>query len=188
MIAIILLASTYLAQSCADILSRPITQTVWAWNTVVASDLTGKFSAEGNLTVFAPSDKAIQQLNETYPELFALTVADPEKLRQLIEYHVIAEFVSTDNHYTHFTTTLNATAIVNATNGVVTVTGGLGRSGFVVKSYKATNGVVHVLDAALIPPMPLTITGLFFGWSGFKDTATQAELYATIDSHNKSTL
>ena len=118
---------------------------------VLEADLAETLSGEGPFTVFAPTDEAFIALAE------ALTLA-PEDLLALPEladillYHVVgATALSTDLSDGQMVTTLNGadvTVTINET-GIF-----INDAQVIVADLVATNGVVHVIDAVLTPPVP----------------------------------
>ena len=119
-----------------------------------AAKLTGALSGKGPFTVFAPTNEAFAKLPAaTLKHL--LEPANIKELQSVLEYHVIAgaavfakdlkpdQSVKTlDGLDVNITRTMPAGVRVN---GVATVT---------TADVAATNGVVHVIDAVLIPPKP----------------------------------
>jgi uncharacterized surface protein with fasciclin (FAS1) repeats len=116
---------------------------------VVAAGLVDALSGEGPFTVFAPTDAAIVALTEalmiTAEELLAL-----EDLGAILQYHVVAgAALSTDLSDGQTITTLlgeDVTVTINA-DGVF-----INDAQVTVADLMADNGVVHVIDAVLLPP------------------------------------
>jgi transforming growth factor-beta-induced protein len=117
--------------------------------------LVGTLSA-GEFTVFAPTNDAFaaaltalgQSSIEDLPE---------DVLRSILEYHVIpgATVRSTDLSNTTVTTEQGEDITVNVDNGVVLN----GSAEVIAADVEATNGVVHVIDAVLLPPSMQPIVG-----------------------------
>ena len=122
---------------------------------VGAAGLVDFLSAEGPFTVFAPTDAAVTALVEaleiTAEELLAL-----EDLGDILKYHVVAgEAMSTD--------LVDGQTIATLLGPDVTVT--INDEGVFINNAQVTvvdiaadNGVVHVIDAVLLPPAPPTNT------------------------------
>ncbi len=116
---------------------------------VVAAGLADDLSGAGPFTVFAPTDAAFAALPEgTIPAL----LADPTgALADILKYHVLAGSVkSTDLSDGMTATTLLGKDIkvtINA-NGVF-----INNAKVTVADIMTDNGVVHVIDAVLIPPV-----------------------------------
>jgi hypothetical protein len=114
---------------------------------VLLAGLEGALQGQGPLTLFAPTDAAIAALPE---ELVATVVADPEGLlTNILLYHVVAgAAMSADLSDGQVITTLlgqNITVTINA-EGVF-----INESKVIVADIEASNGVVHVIDAVLVP-------------------------------------
>ena len=122
---------------------------------VLAADLAGTLSGEGPFTVFAPTDDAFIALAtalEVAPEdLLAL----PE-LTEILLYHVVgATALSTDLSNGQTVATLNGADVT------VTINDGgifINDAQVIVADIVADNGVVHVIDAVLLPPAPQPAT------------------------------
>ena len=122
---------------------------------VLAADLAGTLSGEGPFTVFAPTDDAFIALAtalEVAPEdLLAL----PE-LTEILLYHVVgATALSTDLSNGQTVMTLNGADVT------VTINDGgifINDARVTVADILADNGVVHVIDAVLLPPAPQPAT------------------------------
>ncbi len=116
---------------------------------VLAAELADDLSGEGPFTLFAPTDAAFDLLPEG--QLEALLQDPTGLLADILTYHTVAGVAakSTDLSNGQEITTLfgkDVTASVNA-NGVFI--NGIAVS---VANIEADNGVVHVIDAVLLPP------------------------------------
>ena len=118
---------------------------------VITADLAGTLSGEGPFTVFAPTDDAFLALagalGATPEDLLAL----PE-LTDILLYHVVGgTALSTDLSDGQMVTTLNGADVTVTINdqGVF-----INDAQVIVADIEADNGVVHVIDAVLIPPTP----------------------------------
>ena len=118
---------------------------------VLAAGLDGALSAEGPFTVFAPTDAAIGALVEALEITAEDLLALPE-LGDILQYHVVAgAAMSTDLSDGQTISTLlgpDVTVTINE-DGVF-----INDAMVTVADIEADNGVVHVIDAVLIPPMP----------------------------------
>ena len=122
---------------------------------VGAAGLVDALSVEGPFTVFAPTDAAVTALVEaleiTAEELLAL-----ENLGDILKYHVVAgEAMSTDLSDGQMIATLlgpDVTVTIND-EGVF-----INNAQVTMADIEADNGVVHVIDAVLLPPAPPTNT------------------------------
>ena len=112
-----------------------------------AADLTKALKGKGPFTVFAPTDEAFAKLPAG--ALDGL-LKDPKALKNVLLYHVVSGTVlAADVVGLTEATTLNGEKVtISALSGVV-----LNGSSKVVKTdVMAANGVIHVIDAVLLPP------------------------------------
>jgi len=121
---------------------------------VVAAELADDLSGPGPFTVFAPTDAAFAALPAGTIEAL---LADPTgTLAQILLYHVVgAQALSTDLSDGQSITTLQGeeVTVTIGMNGVM-----INNATVVVADITATNGVVHVIDAVLLPPAPQPAT------------------------------
>ena len=116
---------------------------------VVAAGLAGTLSGDGPFTVFAPTDAAFAALPAgTIPAL----LADPTgALTDILKYHVLAGSVKSTALSNGMTATTllgkNITVTINA-NGVF-----INNAKVTVADIMTDNGVVHVINAVLMPPV-----------------------------------
>ncbi len=114
---------------------------------VEAAGLVDTLKGEGPFTVFAPTDEAFAALPEGTVEAL---LADPEALAAILTYHVVPGAVmSTDLSDGMTATTVNGQDITIGTEGGVTVND----ANVVTADIEASNGVIHVIDAVILPPM-----------------------------------
>ena len=120
---------------------------------VIAAGLADDLSAQGPFTVFAPTDAAFAALPAGTIEA---VLADAELLNAILTYHVVGgEALSTSLSDGQEITTLNGA------NVTVSIMGGsvmINNATVTVADILADNGVVHVIDAVLLPPAPQTTT------------------------------
>jgi uncharacterized surface protein with fasciclin (FAS1) repeats len=120
---------------------------------VTAADLVETLSGEGPFTVFAPTNDAFAAL----PEGTLDTLLDPankDQLAGILTYHVVAgEVMAADLTDGQVVETVNgATFTVNIDGDAVTLTDAAGGTVNVVATdVDASNGVIHVIDAVLLP-------------------------------------
>ena len=113
---------------------------------VEAAGLVDTLNGEGPFTVFAPTDDAFAALPEGTVEGL---LADPDALAAILTYHVVAgKVMSTDLSDGMMAATVNGAEITIGTEGGVTVNG----ANVVTADIEATNGVIHVIDAVILPP------------------------------------
>lgn len=114
---------------------------------VIAADLAGTLSEPGPFTLFAPTDAAFAALPAG---TVAALLDDIPALRDILLYHALSgEVKSSDLSDGMLATTINGkdvTVILN-TNGVF-----INNARVTMADIQASNGVVHVIDAVLLPP------------------------------------
>lgn len=115
---------------------------------VEAAGLVETLQSEGPFTVFAPTDDAFAALGE---ETIAGLLEDTETLSQILLYHVVAgEVLAADVVGLEAATTVQGEDIsIEIVDGSVVLNG----SAMVVTTdIAASNGVIHVIDAVILPP------------------------------------
>lgn len=113
---------------------------------VQAAGLVETLKGEGPFTVFAPTDEAFAALPEGTVEAL---LADPEALAAILTYHVVAgKVMSTDLSDGMMAATVNGADITIGTMGGVSVND----ANVVTADIDASNGVIHVIDAVILPP------------------------------------
>ncbi len=117
---------------------------------VLALNTTGldeTLSEEGPYTVFAPTDDAFEELPEG--TLDAL-MEDEEQLSEVLTYHVVSgEYMASDlTDGTTLETVQGEMITINVTDDNVMVDD----ANVVQPDIVASNGVIHVIDAVILPP------------------------------------
>ena len=113
---------------------------------VQAAGLVDTLKGEGPFTVFAPTDEAFAALPEGTVQAL---LADPEALAAILTYHVVAgKVMSTDLSDGMMAATVNGADITIGTMGGVSVNG----ANVLTADIEASNGVIHVIDAVILPP------------------------------------
>ena len=115
---------------------------------VTAAGLVPTLKGTGPFTVFAPSDEAFAKLPAGTVESL---LKDLPKLTAILTYHVVAGKVMAADVVTMDG---KSAATVNGALLAVSTTGGVKLNGTVnvVKTdIECTNGVIHVIDAVLLP-------------------------------------
>jgi uncharacterized surface protein with fasciclin (FAS1) repeats len=115
---------------------------------LVAADLVNTLKGSGPFTVFAPTDEAFAKL----PAGTLETLLKPEnkaKLQRILTYHVVAgKVMAADVVKMHSAKAVSGDVVTIATRaGGVTVDG----ANVVKADIAASNGVIHVIDAVLLP-------------------------------------
>lgn len=114
-----------------------------------AADLVETLQGEGPFTVFAPTDEAFAAL----PEGTLETLLEPENKEQLaaiLTYHVVPGMVTAEDIEPGEVETVEGSAVTLAVaeDGTVTVNDAT----VVTADVMASNGVIHVIDAVILPP------------------------------------
>ncbi len=122
---------------------------------VKKAGLAGTLSAPGNLTVFAPTDQAFANLKKSDPALYNRVATNKKLLQSVLAYHVVGKRIPA------------AAAIAAAKKGLkvktvqgesiaLSLKGGKivlnGTAQVVVPDVKASNGVIHAINAVVVPP------------------------------------
>lgn len=113
---------------------------------IEAADLTETLRGDGPFTVFAPTDEAFGKLpKETLESL----LNDKKKLAAILTYHVVPGKVTAEQvvKLTTAPTVQGQRLKIAASNGVV-----VDNAKVLTTDVPATNGVIHVIDAVLLPP------------------------------------
>ena len=116
---------------------------------VVAGELVDALSNAGPFTVFAPTNEAFDKL----PAGTLDNLLKPENkadLQSILQYHVSLGVFKTENMQDRQTIgQVNGDNItLSVKDGKVTVNG----TAHVIASIPASNGIIHVVDAVLLPP------------------------------------
>jgi uncharacterized surface protein with fasciclin (FAS1) repeats len=114
---------------------------------VKAAGLVDTLNGAGPLTVFAPTDEAFAKLPAGTVETL-LKPENKQKLVAILTYHVLAGKVMAADVKTMAAKTVNGKeASIKVDGGKVTI----GAANVVKTDIAASNGVIHVIDAVLIP-------------------------------------
>lgn len=114
---------------------------------VTQAGLTDTLKTGGPFTVFAPSNDAFKAVPaKTMDEL----AQNPQKLKDVLTYHVLAgKTMAADVKNANAKTLNGATVALSKAGDFVTVEGAMVTTGDIA----ATNGVVHIVDTVLLPPV-----------------------------------
>ena len=114
---------------------------------VQAAGLVETLKGEGPFTVFAPTDEAFAALPEGTVESL---LEDTDTLTSILTYHVVPGAVmSSDLSDGMEAETVQGQTVTIGTEGGVTVEG----ANVVTADIEASNGVIHVIDAVIMPDM-----------------------------------
>ncbi|MBI1268126.1 MAG: T9SS type A sorting domain-containing protein, partial [Cryomorphaceae bacterium] len=117
---------------------------------LLAAGLNDDLQTEGPFTVFAPTDAAFAGLA---PGVLDNLIANPAQLAQILLYHVVgSEAASTDLSDGQTIETLQGEDVE------ITIAGGVqvNDANVIVADLFADNGVVHVIDGVLLPPVSVS--------------------------------
>lgn len=106
-------------------------------------DILNALAGDGSFTVFAPTNEAFDAALEAFPDLTA------EQITEILTYHVLAaQVLSTDLSDGATATTLQGEDITVSINGGVQIN----NANVIGADLVGTNGVVHIIDAVILPP------------------------------------
>ena len=110
--------------------------------------LVATLQGAGPFTVFAPTDEAFAKLPAGTVEAL---LQDKEALTKILTYHVVAGKVTADQVVTlsEAQTVAGINAKIEVRDGNVYVAG----SKVITTDIMASNGVIHVIDTVMLPPM-----------------------------------
>lgn len=111
------------------------------------ADLIGVMKGPGPYTVLAPTDEAFAKVPA---EVLAGLAKDKAKLQEVLKYHVLTSKWTTDDmKLVKQTGTAQGKPVVfGLSGGVATVNG----AKITKANVDCTNGMIHVIDAVLLPP------------------------------------
>jgi uncharacterized surface protein with fasciclin (FAS1) repeats len=113
-------------------------------NLIVDAELAGTLSGDGPFTIFAPLNSAFDEISDTLEGLSGEEVAD------VLTYHVVPDLIKSGDipsGTTEIATVNGAEITVVNEEGTVTVNG----ADVITVDLEGTNGVIHLIDAVLLP-------------------------------------
>ncbi len=122
---------------------------------VKKAGLAGTLSAPGTLTVFAPTDQAFANLKRRDPALYNKVATDKQLLRSVLTYHVVgkripaAAALAAAKKGQKVKTVQGESVALSFKSGKIVLNGA---ARVVMPDVKASNGVVHAIDAVIVPP------------------------------------
>lgn len=122
---------------------------------VKKAGLAGTLSAPGNLTVFAPTDQAFANLKRRDPALYNKVATDKQLLRSVLTYHVVgkripaAAALAAAKKGQKVKTVQGESVALSFKSGKIVLNGA---ARVVIADVKASNGVVHAINAVIVPP------------------------------------
>ena len=112
-----------------------------------AAGLAETLQSDGPFTVFAPTDEAFAALPEGTVESL---LADPEALADILLYHVVSgEVLAADVVGLDSATTVQGSDVAISVDGESVM---VNDANVVATDIAASNGVIHVIDAVILPP------------------------------------
>ena len=154
---------------------------------VQAAGLVETLQGEGPFTVFAPTDDAFAALPEGTVEAL---LADIPALTNVLLYHVVAGDVRAAD-----VVSLESAVTVQGDAVSITVDGDtvrINEANVLITDIAASNGVIHVIDAVLLPPEPLpSIVEIALADDRFETLVaalTAADLVDTLQSEGPFTV
>ncbi len=114
---------------------------------VTAADLVETLSGDGPFTVFAPTNAAFEALPAGVLDALLLP-ENKDALASILTYHVLSSEVMAADVTAGEVPTVEGSTIDITTDGGVMVNGAT----VVATDVDASNGVIHVIDAVLVPP------------------------------------
>jgi uncharacterized surface protein with fasciclin (FAS1) repeats len=113
---------------------------------VKAAGLVDTLSNEGPYTVFAPTDDAFAKLPAGTVEAL---LADPDKLRSILLYHVVPGKVSSSQVVSldRATTAQGSDVQISAGDGSVKIND----AKVIQTDIETSNGIIHVIDTVILP-------------------------------------
>ena len=116
-----------------------------------AADLVSTLKGAGPFTVFAPTDEAFAKLPAGTVETL-LKPENKDKLKEILLLHVVPGTVyAADVVKLTEAKTAGGKTVSISTDGGVKVGTATGKSNVVKTDIKASNGVIHVIDAVILP-------------------------------------
>lgn len=106
--------------------------------------LTATLQGDGPFTLIAPSDAAFAKMN---PDTLDRISKAPEVLKQILQYHVVPERITTTDVKNGAVTTLEGSTLALAEGSRLPTVNGL----TVTRGARATNGTILVIESVLLP-------------------------------------
>ncbi len=146
-----------------------------------AAGLAETFAGEGEYTVFAPTDAAFAALPEGTIDAL---LADPQgALTDILLYHVVDGAVPAETvvGLPAATTLLGEEVAIRVTETGVVLNDAVN---VVATDIMASNGIIHVIDAVLLPPEPVTIIDAAIADGRFTTLVAAVEAAGLVDALN----
>ncbi|WP_299160162.1 fasciclin domain-containing protein [uncultured Tenacibaculum sp.] len=124
------------------------------------ADLVSALQAEGPFTVFAPTNKAFQDLLDSNNSWNSLDDIPVETLKKVLLFHVLSNKVMAADLSDTYVSTLATGPNDKALSLQVEVTGAVefnGDSKPITTDISVTNGVIHIIDKVMLPADVVTL-------------------------------
>ncbi|MCB9245065.1 MAG: fasciclin domain-containing protein [Flavobacteriales bacterium] len=195
----ILLAGSLFVSSCSDddddpVVNDPVTTTPsivdLATGTddlnmleaaLVRADLVSALQGDGPFTVFAPTNDAFQKLLDSNPNWNSIDDIDVDVLKSVLLFHVVSGNVKSGDLTDGYVSTLSTGPNDKAISLKIQVSGGVKFNNSASPSkvdVAASNGVVHIIDAVMMPPSVVDIALGNENFSSLVAALTRSDLSA----------
>ncbi len=157
-------------------------------------DLISTLSSNGKFTVFAPTNAAFQNLLVAIGQTSVDDVPE-DVLKSVLQYHVVAGSAVLSTQLTN-----GNVETAGGENLMVSVNSGVkinGSTNVITADVNATNGVIHIIDAVLVPPSIVPIVGTIVAPAYFNKNfttliaavkAASPSILETLLNHDNKTL
>jgi uncharacterized surface protein with fasciclin (FAS1) repeats len=122
---------------------------------VKQAGLVKTLNSKGPFTVFAPTNAAFAALKRNAPETYDAVVSDKKLLTKVLTYHVLAGKVDSNAAIAAAGKKASVKTVQGEKIKLSLKSGKLylnGSSRVIVADVKASNGVIHAINAVLVPP------------------------------------
>ena len=114
---------------------------------ITSAGLTADLQSTGPFTVFAPSNEAFKAVKPATMEDLA---KNPAKLKNLLSYHVVPSLALSKDVKNSTVKALNGDSLALSKAGEFVI---VENAAVVQADLRATNGVIHIVDAVMTPPV-----------------------------------
>jgi transforming growth factor-beta-induced protein len=149
---------------------------------VVQAGLVGALQGTGPLTVFAPVNSAFDAVGADVVAAL-LEPANADLLEAILTYHVVPGVAARSSGLTNgqMVTTLQGDDLtIGVSGGMVTVNG----ASVTMADIEATNGIIHLIDAVLLPEVDIIDVGVLNGFFTLVDLVRAASLESALRGDN----
>lgn len=155
---------------------------------VVYLDLADALMADGNMTVFAPTNEAFANALEALWITADQLMQDKELLEKIVMHHIIPMNVTAQDAMNLTYGTLVETASWESVRVKAKWTVMIDNATVVDADMMATNGIVHVIDTVLLPPSFLEMNGMMTdrGDMNIAEVAMWNDMFTTLVSAIKA--